>query len=168
MDISIFGNVVSAGLGQGIARKIAIESGIKIESPAYIVGMVCGSGMQAIINSCNEIKLGKELVLTGGFEFMSNIPYATDAYIRVGKKFGDFNMMDLMTHDGLHDSFSGVHMGITAENISRDLNITREHQDSYAYIAHQRALESVLSGYFKDEIVPINLNSVRMYSAYAF
>ena len=84
VDISIFGNVVSAGLGQGIARKIAIESGIKVESPAYTVGMVCGSGMQAVINACNEIKLGKRLVLAGGFEFMSNIPYATDTYLRLG------------------------------------------------------------------------------------
>ena len=157
VDISIFGNVVSAGLGQGIARKIAVESGTKIESPAYTVGMVCGSGMQAIINSCNEIKLGKRLVLTGGFEFMSNIPYATDTYLRLGKKFGDFNMTDLMTHDGLYDAFSGVHMGITAENIAKEFDITREKQDEYAYITHQRALLSVSSKYFKDEIVPVNL-----------
>ena len=161
IDASIFGNVVSAGLGQGIARKIAIESGVKFESPAYTVGMVCGSGMQAIINSCNEIKLGKRLVLTGGFEFMSNIPYATDTYLRLGKKFGDFNMTDLMTHDGLYDAFSGVHMGITAENIAKEYRITREHQDSYAFIAHQRALKAVSSGYFKEEIVPINLTDYK-------
>lgn len=157
VDISIFGNVVSAGLGQGIARKIAIESGTRVETPAYTVGMVCGSGMQAVINSCNEIRLGKRLVLTGGFEFMSNIPYATDTYLRLGKKFGDFNMTDLMTHDGLHDAFSGVHMGITAENVAKRFNITRQEQDKYAFIAHQRALSSVSSGYFKDEIIPINL-----------
>lgn len=157
VDISIFGNVVSAGLGQGIARKIALESGINVKSPAYIVGMVCGSGMQAIINSYNEIKLGKKLVLTGGFEFMSNIPYATNTYLRLGKKFGDFNMTDLMTHDGLYDAFTGVHMGITAENIAKEYNITRAEQDKYAFIAHQRALYSVSSGYFKDEIVPVNL-----------
>ena len=91
VDLSIFGNVVSAGLGQGIARKIAINSGVPQDRPAYSLNMVCGSGMQAFINACNEIKLGSNLVLTGGFEFMSNIPYATDTYLRLGKKFGDLN-----------------------------------------------------------------------------
>ena len=161
IDMAIFGNVVSAGLGQGIARKIALDSGMDIASPAYVTSMVCGSGMQAIFNACNEIKLGSKLILTGGFEFMSNIPYATDTYLRLGKKFGDFNMTDLITHDGLHDSFSGVHMGITAENIARDLEITREMQDAYALITHQRALEAVGNNYFVNEIVPIKLVDYR-------
>ena len=156
-EISIFGNAISAGLGQGVARKISINSGISVASPAYVVNMVCGSGMQAIINCCNEIKLGKRIALSGGFEFMSNIPYATNTYLRLGKKFGDFNMIDLMTHDGLHDSFSGVHMGVTAENIAKDYHITRQQQDEYAYLTHNRALESVKNGVFKDEIVPIKL-----------
>lgn len=161
IDISIFGNVISAGLGQGVARKLAINSGVPVEKPAYLVNMVCGSGMQAIANSFNELKLGKKLVLTGGFEFMSNIPYATDTYLRLGKKFGDFKMVDLMTKDGLYDSFSGVHMGVTAENIAKEFNISREEQDSFAFLTHQRALSSVRNGDFKEEIIPIHLKDYK-------
>ena len=131
----IVGNVIAAGTGQATARNIAINSGVPLESPAYSLNEVCGSGMQAIINGVNEIKCGKNLVLCGGFEFMSNIPFCTDTYMRLGKKFGDFKMVDLMTHDGLIDSFSGVHMGITAENIVKKLDITREQQDDYSYLA---------------------------------
>ncbi|MCH3976601.1 MAG: acetyl-CoA C-acyltransferase [Bacilli bacterium] len=153
----IFGNVISAGLGQGIARAISIDSGIPVETPSYSLNMVCGSGMQAVINGFRSIQCGNNLELVGGLEFMSNIPYATNSYIRLGKKFGDFTMIDLMTHDGLIDSFSGVHMGITAENIARELNITREAQDSYSFLAQKRAIEAVDIGSFKNEIVPIKL-----------
>ena len=82
----IIGNVISAGMGQGIARKISILSGIPENVPAYSVNMVCGSGMQAIRNGVNEIKCGASLVMVGGLEFMSNIPFATNSYIRLGKK----------------------------------------------------------------------------------
>ena len=157
IDEVIFGNVISAGLGQGIARTIAINSGLSIETPAYTVGMVCGSGMQAVINGFKSIQCGNNLELVGGLEFMSNIPYATASYIRLGKKFGDFTMIDLMTHDGLIDSFSGVHMGITAENIARDEKITRQEQDEYALLSQKRAINAVDKGVFKDEIVPIKL-----------
>ena len=85
----IVGNVISAGIGQATARNIAINAGVPLESPAYSINEVCGSGMQAIINGVNEIKCGKNLVLCGGFEFMSNIPFCTDTYMRLGKKFGD-------------------------------------------------------------------------------
>ena len=142
----IIGNVISAGTGQGIARKISILSGIPEEVPAYSLNMVCGSGMQAIKNGMNEIRCGSELVLCGGFEFMSNIPYATNSYIRLGKKIGDFTMTDLMTHDGLIDAFNGVHMGITAENIAKNYSITREMQDEYALMAQKRAIEAVEIG----------------------
>lgn len=157
----IIGNVISAGTGQGIARKISILSGIPEEVPAYSLNMVCGSGMQAIKNGMNEIRCGSELVLCGGFEFMSNIPYATNSYIRLGKKFGDFTMTDLMTHDGLIDAFSGVHMGITAENIAKNYSITREMQDEYALMAQKRAIEAVDTGKFKEEIVPVALKDYR-------
>ncbi len=157
----IIGNVISAGTGQGIARKIAITAGIPEHVPAYSVNMVCGSGMQAIYNGFNEIKCGSALVLCGGFEFMSNIPFATNSYIRLGKKFGDFTMTDLMTHDGLTDSFSGVHMGITAENIARKYRITREEQDEYSYYSQMRAIEAVDTGKFKEEIVPVHLKDYR-------
>lgn len=157
VELMVLGNVISAGTGQGIARKIAIDSGIPECVPAYSVNMVCGSGMQAIRNGINEIKCGLNLVICGGFEFMSNIPFATNSYIRLGKKFGDFQMIDLMTNDGLIDSFSGVHMGVTAENIAKSMGITRREQDEYAYLSQQRAIQAVDSDVFKEEIVPINL-----------
>ena len=157
----IIGNVISAGMGQGIARKISILSGIPENVPAYSVNMVCGSGMQAIRNGVNEIKCGASLVMVGGLEFMSNIPFATNSYIRLGKKFGDFTMVDLMTHDGLTDAFSGVHMGITAENIASKYGISREMQDEYSFMAQQRAIEAVDSGMFKEEIVPVKLKDYR-------
>lgn len=157
----IVGNAVPAGTGQGIARRLAVLSGIPEEVPAYSVNMVCGSGMQAIRNGMNEILCGADLVLCGGFEFMSNIPFAANSYIRQGKKFGDFQMMDLMVHDGLTDAFSGVHMGITAENIARRYKISRERQDEYAYMAQKRATEAVDGGRFREEIVPVLLHDYK-------
>lgn len=157
----IIGNVIGAGTGQGLARKIAINSGIPITTPAYSVNMVCGSGMQALINGFKEIKCGKAVVLTGGVEFMSKIPFATNSYIRFGKKFGDFTMTDLMTHDGLIDSFSGVHMGVTAENIAKEYSISREMQDEYSYLTQQRAIYAVDNKKFKNEIVPVVLKDYR-------
>ena len=161
LDYFIVGNVVSAGLGQGIARKISINSGIPIETPAYVVSMVCGSGMQAIRSAVSEINMGANLVMAGGIEFMSNIPYATDSYIRLGKKFGDFNMIDLMTHDGLIDSFSKVHMGVTAENIAKKYDIKREEQEEYSYNSIKRAIDAIDGGKFKEEIVPIKLKDYK-------
>ena len=161
IDFFIVGNVISAGLGQGIARKISINSGVPLETPAYVVSMVCGSGMQAIRSAVSEINMGANLVLAGGIEFMSNIPYATDSYIRLGKKFGDFNMIDLMTHDGLIDSFSKVHMGVTAENIAKKYNITREEQEEYSYNSIKRAINAINSEKYKEEIVPVKLKDYK-------
>ena len=138
-------------------NRISINAGIPESTPSYGVNMVCGSGMQAIFNACNEIKLGKNLVLAGGFEFMSNVPYATDTYIRYGKKFGDFKMVDLMTKDGLIDSFSGVHMGVTAENIAKRLNITRKEQDKYSYDSQNKTLKAIEDGKFINEQKDLNL-----------
>jgi len=161
IDLTIIGNVVSAGTGQGIARKIAIKAGIPEGIPAYSVNMVCGSGMEAVRNGVLEIQCGANLILAGGFEFMSNIPFATNTYMRLGKKFGDFAMTDLMTHDGLLDSFSGVHMGITAENIAKKYDISREAQDEYALEAQRRAVAAVDGGCFKEEIVPVELKDYK-------
>ena len=119
----ILGNVYSSNLGQGVARVIAIKSecGKENSVPAYSINEVCGSGMQAIINACNEIECGKDLILAGGIEIMSNVPYATDSYLRLGQKNGNFIMTDLMIKDGLTDQISKVHMGITAENIAKKI-----------------------------------------------
>lgn len=153
----IVGNVISAGMGQGYARAIAIKSGFKQDTTAYSINMVCGSGMQAIANGYKDILLGKDIVMAGGVEIMSNIPYATNTFIRLGKKFGNFEMTDLMVSDGLTDSFSKVHMGITAENIAEKYDITRKQQDDYAYMSQQRAIKAVDDGVFKDEIIPLTL-----------
>lgn len=161
VDMTIVGNVISANMGQAFFRKIAIEAGIPIEKPAYAVNMVCGSGMMAVINAAKEIRCGADLVVAGGVEFMSNIPYATNTYLRLGKKFGNFEMTDLMVSDGLTDAFSGVHMGVTAENIAKACHVTREEQDAYSYLAQQRAIMGVDSGAFKDEIVPVTVKDYR-------
>lgn len=161
VDMTIVGNVISANMGQAFFRKIAINAGIPIEKPAYAVNMVCGSGMMAVINAVKEIKCGANLVVAGGVEFMSNIPYATNTYLRLGKKFGNFEMTDLMVSDGLTDTFSGVHMGVTAENIARDLGITREEQDQYSWLTLQRAIAGVDSGIFKGEIVPVRIKDYK-------
>ena len=161
IETCIMGVAIPAGMGQGIARKIAISSGIPESVPSYSVNMVCGSGMQAIRCAVNEIKCGMNLVLCGGIEFMSNIPFCTNSYIRLGKRFGDFSMTDLLTHDGLIDSFSGVHMGITAENIAKKYSITREEQDKYSYFAQQRAIKAVDNNCFAEEIVPIHLKDYK-------
>lgn len=155
VDMTIVGNVISANMGQAFFRKIAIGAGIPQEKPAYAVNMVCGSGMMAIINAVKEVRCGSDLVIAGGVEFMSNIPYATNTYLRLGKKFGNFEMTDLMVSDGLTDSFSGVHMGVTAENIAKKYGITREEQDEYGWLTQQRAINGVDSGAFKEEIVPV-------------
>lgn len=157
VDMTIVGNVISANMGQAFFRKIAINAGIPKENPSYAVNMVCGSGMMAIINAVKEIKCGANLVVAGGVEFMSNIPYATNTYLRLGKKFGNFEMTDLMVSDGLTDAFSKVHMGITAENIAKKYGVSREDQDNYAWLAQNRAIAAVDSGEFTEEIVPIRV-----------
>ena len=159
----ILGNVYSSNLGQGVARAIAVKSGCgkKNSVPAYSINEVCGSGMQAIINACQEIECGKDLILTGGIEFMSNVPYATESYLRLGQKNGDFTMADLMIKDGLTDQFSGEHMGITAENIAKKYHITREQQDEYAWLSQHRTIEAIDAGRFKEEIVPLHLKNYK-------
>lgn len=161
VDMTIVGNVISANMGQAFFRKIAIEAGIPQEKPAYAVNMVCGSGMLAVISAVKEIKTGANLVVAGGVEFMSNIPYATNTYLRLGKKFGNFEMTDLMVSDGLTDAFSGVHMGVTAENIAKKYNISRAEQDAFAWHTQQRAILGVDSGAFKEEIVPVQVKDYK-------
>ena len=161
VDITIIGNVISANMGQAFFKKIATLAGIPVEKPAYAVNMVCGSSMMAVINAAKEIICGANLVVAGGVEFMSNIPYATNTYLRLGKKFGNFEMTDLMVSDGLTDAFSGVHMGVTAENIAKKLDVSREEQDKYSWKALARAIEGVDSGAFKEEIVPIKVKDYK-------
>ena len=156
VDELISGNVLSAGRGQGFARQVAIKAGIPIEVPAYAINMVCGSGMKAIINAYVSIKAGfSKIVVAGGAENMSSAPYLIPESTRQGVKMGGFKVVDHMVFDALTDAYSGVHMGITAENINKKYGITREEQDRFAISSQEKAIKAVDSGAFKDEIVPV-------------
>jgi acetyl-CoA C-acetyltransferase len=157
IDEVIVGNVLMAGHKQGIARQVAIKSGIPSEVPAYGINMICGSGMKSIHQAYIDIVANQaELVLSGGTESMSNagfvIPGAT---MRNGQKMFDFPIIDHMVCDGLTDAFTETHMGITAENIAERHNITREQQDDFSFKSQQKAIAAVDGGKFKDEIVPV-------------
>lgn len=152
----ILGNVLSAGLGQGIARQAAIGAGLSIEVPAYSLNMVCGSGLKAVANGMSMIQSGlAQAVVTGGTESMSNVPFLVDGVIRSGRKMGHMNFTDSMLHDGLTDAFEGYHMGITAENVAREFGISRGEQDQFAIRSQEKAIIAQDSGKFTDEIVPV-------------
>ena len=157
-DISevIVGNVLGAGVGQGVARQVAIKAGLSDAVTAYAINMVCGSGMKAVINGVNSIRAGyNDVVIAGGTESMSNAPMLLNSKVRDGVKMGDFNVVDHMIYDALTDAYSKVHMGITAENVAEKYNITREQQDEFAYASQQKAISAVDGGAFADEIVPV-------------
>lgn len=151
----IVGNVLPAGQKQGIARQVSIASGLDQSIPAYSINMVCGSGMKAVMNGCQSIAYGAELVLAGGVESMSQAPYLIPGSMRNGRKMGAFETADHMLHDALLDAFEGYHMGITAENIVSKYNLTREEQDAFAFSSQEKARKAQLDGKFKDEIVPV-------------
>ena len=152
----ILGNVLSAGLGQGVARQAAIGAGLSIEVPAYSLNMVCGSGLKAVANGMSMIQSGlAQAVVTGGTESMSNAPFLVDGVIRSGRKMGHMNFTDSMLHDGLTDAFEGYHMGITAENVAREFGISRGEQDQFAIRSQEKAIIAQDSGKFADEIVPV-------------
>ena len=152
----ILGNVLSAGLGQGVARQAAIGAGLSIDVPAYSLNMVCGSGLKAVANGMSMIQSGlAQVVVTGGTESMSNAPFLVDGTIRSGRKMGHMNFTDSMLHDGLTDAFEGYHMGITAENVAREFGISRGEQDQFAIRSQEKAIIAQDSGKFTDEIVPV-------------
>ena len=157
IDEVIIGNVCGAGLGQNVARQIAIHSGIPENVPAYTVNKVCGSGMKAVSLASLMIGSGEaDIIVAGGTENMSQIPYAlTDA--RWGARMGNKEMVDLMIRDGLSDIFNNYHMGITAENLAEKYHISREEQDAFAAQSQNRTEEAQKAGRFKDEIVPFSI-----------
>lgn len=157
VDEVIFGNVLQAGLGQNVARQISIHTGIPVEVPSFTVNKVCGSGLKAVALAVQTILLGEaDIVLAGGTENMSQAPYLLKG-ARWGHRMGDGTVEDYMIHDGLWDIFNDYHMGITAENIAEQWNITREEQDQFALTSQQRAEEAIKTGKFKDEIVPVEV-----------
>jgi len=155
IDEVIIGNVCGAGLGQNVSRQIAIHSEIPAHIPAFTVNKVCGSGMKAVTLAAASIALGEaEIVLAGGTENMSQIPYILpDA--RWGARMGNKNMIDLMVHDGLTDIFNNYHMGITAENLADKFNISREEQDAFAVSSQNKTEIAMNNNRFADEIVPV-------------
>lgn len=156
----IFGNALPAGQGQGVARQISIEAGIPTSIPASGVNMVCGSGLKSVMNAYLSILSGmSQVVLAGGVESMSKAPHLMPAKVRTGIKMGSFEVEDHMLKDGLTDAFSGEHMGVTAENIAEKYGITREAQDQFAYSSQQKAIQAQDSGQFKEEIVPLTIQT---------
>ena len=155
VDEVMFGCILTAGLGQNVARQVAIKAGIPYSVPAYTVGMVCGSGMKSIIEGARSILAGdSEIVVCGGTENMSSAPFAApDA--RWGARMGDKKLVDTMIKDGLWDAYNNYHMGTTAENINDIWGITREEQDAFAAASQQKTEAAQAAGKFDDEIVPV-------------
>jgi acetyl-CoA C-acetyltransferase len=155
VDEVIVGNILSAGLGQNIARQIGINSGIPTTSPAMTINKLCGSGLRAVSLAAQMIMLGDaEVILAGGTESMTNAPYLLPK-ARFGHKMGHTQVMDSMIQDGLTDAFNNYHMGITAENIAERWNISREEQDEFSVKSQNKTEAAQKAGKFKDEIVPI-------------
>ena len=151
----LMGNVIQAGLGQNTARQAAIKAGLPNEVPAMTLNKVCGSGLRAVSLAAQMIKAGDaDIVVAGGMESMSRAPFALDT-ARWGQRMGNGKMIDTMITDGLWDAFNNYHMGVTAENIAKQWNLTREEQDAFAAASQQKAEKAIKEGRFKDEIVPV-------------
>ena len=157
VDEVIMGCVVQAGVGQAPARQAALRAGLPVEVSALTVNMVCGSGLRAVALAAQSVRLGDmDVVVAGGMESMSNIPYAMPG-ARDGYRMGNQQVIDLMINDGLWCPFENWHMGNTGEIVAEKHRITRETQDEFAYNSHRKAYEAQQRGYFKDEIIPIEI-----------
>ena len=155
IDESLLGGVLTAGLGQNIARQIALGAGIPVEKPAMTINIVCGSGLRSVSMASQLIALGDaDIMLVGGAENMSMSPYLVPS-ARYGARMGDAAFVDSMIKDGLSDIFNNYHMGITAENIAEQWNITREEQDELALASQNKAEKAQAEGKFDEEIVPV-------------
>ena len=157
VDEVIFGNVLQAGLGQNVARQVAIGAGIPDTVNSYTVNKVCGSGLKCVALAAQAIKAGDgDIFVVGGTENMSQAPYLLPSQ-RWGQRMGNGQVVDYMVADGLTDIFNNYHMGITAENIVEQYGFTREEQDQLSLNSQKRAEEAIKSGRFKEEIVPVSI-----------
>lgn len=157
IDEVLIGNILSAGLGQNVARQVAIYSGLREETPAMTINKLCGSGLRTVSMGAQFIGLGDaDVILAGGIESMSNAPYVLPK-ARWGERMGNGVMVDSMINDALMDQFNQIHMGITAENIAEQWGITREEQDAFAAESQRRAEIAQKEGRFADEIVPVSI-----------
>ncbi|CAN7254257.1 acetyl-CoA C-acetyltransferase [Phyllobacterium sp. LjRoot231] len=158
VDEVIMGQVLGAGEGQNPARQAAMAAGIPQEATAWGLNQVCGSGLRAVALGMQQIAMGDaNIVVAGGQESMSLAPHC--AHLRNGTKMGDMKLIDTMIKDGLTDAFHGYHMGITAENIARKWQLTREDQDKFALGSQNKAEAAQKAGKFKDEIVPFTVKT---------
>ncbi len=154
----ILGQVLTAAQGQNPARQASINAGIPIETPAWGLNQVCGSGLRAVAVGAQQIALGaSDIVIAGGQESMSQSVHA--AHLRNGVKMGNLDLIDTMIKDGLWDIFNGYHMGVTAENVAKKWQITREQQDNFAVASQNKAEAARKAGKFKDEIVPVTIKT---------
>ena len=152
----IMGQVLQAGAGQGPARQAAVNAGIPVESPAWSLNQLCGSGLRAVALAAQQIAEGSaKIVIAGGQESMSQSPHAQQ--LRGGQKMGDLALVDTMIKDGLWDAFHGYHMGQTAENIAARWQITREDQDTFAVASQNKAEAAQKAGKFAGEIAPVTI-----------
>src|SRR3977135_4143125 len=154
----ILGQILAAGEGQNPPPQASIAAGIPVETPAWGVNQLCGSGLRTVALGYQAILNGNsDIVVAGGQESMSMAPHC--AYLRGGVKMGNFDMVDTMIKDGLWDAFNGYHMGNTAENVAKQYQITRAQQDAFAVGSQNKAEAAQKAGKFKDEIAPVTIKS---------
>src|SRR4051812_21123389 len=157
VDEVIMGNVLQAGQGQIPSRQAAREAGIPWEVKTETINKVCASGMRSVTLADQIIRAGdEEVIVAGGMESMSNAPYILPK-ARWGFRMGDSTVKDLMIHDGLTCSFTGVHMGTYGNSTAKEMELSREDQDAWALRSHQRAVAAIESGIFSEEIVPVTI-----------
>ena len=157
IDEVIMGQVLTAGAGQNPARQAAINAGIPISKPAYIVNQVCGSGLRAVISGYQSIQLGdSKNVISGGQENMSIAPHSI--FYREDKKISEEKLVDTMINDGLIDAFNNYHMGVTAENVAKKFNISRQEQDEFALNSQKKTQSAIINNKFDEELIKINQN----------
>lgn len=157
VDEVVMGCVLQAGAGQGVARQASVKAGLPVETPAWTLNMICGSGLKSVSVAFDMIASGSaDVVVAGGTENMSSSPYVMKK-ARWGARMGNAELIDIMVNDGLTDAFEGYHMGITAENIVDQWQLTREEQDQFAYESQMKAAKAQEEGRFRDEIVPVTI-----------
>ena len=155
VDEVIMGQVLTGGTGQNPARQAAVNAGIPISKPAHIVNQVCGSGLRAVISGYQSIRLGEsKKIISGGQENMSIAPHSI--FYRDEKKISEDKLVDTMIYDGLIDAFNNYHMGVTAENVAKKFDISREEQDIFALNSQKKTQNAINNNKFDDEVIKIN------------